>query len=203
MSALLLFAAFAIALTRSLRIRRAALRGWNRSKLIASSMCLPRTMLATIRTLRDDSRTNRNFAVASISISCLLLRSWRRRRWCGRRRRGRHGRARRGSWTRSPWCSRGARRSGDGLALARVAMEHARWRELAQLVADHVLGHEHRNELLAVVHGERQPDHFGQHRRAARPGLDDLLGLLLLRLEHLVEQVLVDEWTFLDRASHG
>src|SRR5262245_25243301 len=168
-------------------------------------MCLPRTMLATIRTFRDDSRTNRSFAVASMSVSYLLLRSW-RRRGCRRRRRGRHGRARRSSWTRSPRSSRrsrGTRRPGDGLALARVAVKYTRGRELTQLVADHVLGHEHRNELLAVVHGERQPDHLGQHGRAARPGLDDLLGLLLRRLEHLVEQVLVDEWTFLDRASHG
>src|SRR5688500_15782759 len=31
--------------------------------------------------------------------------------------------------------------------------------ELAELVADHVLGHEHGLERLAVVHGERQADH--------------------------------------------
>ena len=75
------------------------------------------------------------------------------------------------------------RRAGAGAAdrrgllghLGRVSLEQPRRRELAELVADHVLGHVDRDELLAVVHRERVPDHLGDHRRSARPGLDDLL----------------------------
>ena len=61
------------------------------------------------------------------------------------------------------------------LAVARVAVERARRRELAELVADRVLGDEHRDELPPVVHGEREADHVGRDRRAARPGLHDPL----------------------------
>src|SRR6202012_3887307 len=35
-----------------------------------------------------------------------------------------------------------------------VALERARGRELAQLVPDHGLGHEHRNVFASVVHGD-------------------------------------------------
>ena len=48
-------------------------------------------------------------------------------------------------------------------------------RELAELVADHVLGHQHRHELVAVVDAEGQADELRQDRRAPRPGLDDLV----------------------------
>ena len=68
-----------------------------------------------------------------------------------------------------------------------VPLEGARRRELAELVADHVLGDQHRDVLAAVVHGDRQTDHVGNDHRAARPGLDRLAvvpgrgGLHLLR----------------------
>jgi len=39
-----------------------------------------------------------------------------------------------------------------------VALEDARHREFTELVSHHVLGHVHRDVLLAVVHGHRQPD---------------------------------------------
>ena len=59
---------------------------------------------------------------------------------------------------------RGSRRTlGD---LGRVALEDARRRELAELVADHVLGHVHRNELLAVVHRDGVADHLRNNRGA-------------------------------------
>jgi hypothetical protein len=44
----------------------------------------------------------------------------------------------------------------------RVAVEGAGRGELAQLVADHVLGDEHRDELLAVVHREVTPTISGR-----------------------------------------
>jgi hypothetical protein len=82
--------------------------------------------------------------------------------------------------------------------MSATAVEGPRRRELAQLVTDHVLGREHRDELPPVVHGERQPEHLGDDRRAARPGLEDLLGLQPLHLDHLLPQVGVDERAFLD-----
>ncbi len=54
-------------------------------------------------------------------------------------------------------------------------VEGARRRELAELVADHVLGDQHRNVLLAVVDAEGEAHELRQDRRAARPGLDHVL----------------------------
>jgi hypothetical protein len=68
-------------------------------------------------------------------------------------------------------------------------------RELAELVADHLVGHVHRHVLLAVVHGDRQADEVGQDRRAARPGLDRLLVLVGGGLLDLGHQVVVHEGT--------
>src|SRR5215813_2278774 len=48
-------------------------------------------------------------------------------------------------------------RPGSGplrLAIRRVSVERAGRRELAELVADHLLGHQHRNVLLPVVDAE-------------------------------------------------
>src|SRR5215813_12003739 len=53
---------------------------------------------------------------------------------------------------------RARRRSALGLAVGRVAVERAGRRELAELVADHLLGDEHRDVLVAVVNAESQPD---------------------------------------------
>src|SRR5437899_3198256 len=89
-----------------------------------------------------------------------------------------------------------------GLARARVLVERSRRRELPELVADHVLAHEHRNELAAVVVGERVADHVGNHRRAARPGLRDLALAGRIHRMHLLQEVLVDEGTFFDRSRH-
>ena len=69
---------------------------------------------------------------------------------------------------------RGARRLGHLLDLRGVALELARGRELAELVPDHVLGHVHGDELLAVVDGQGVAHHLGGDGRAAGPGLDDL-----------------------------
>src|SRR5262249_51403409 len=52
----------------------------------------------------------------------------------------------------------------------RVPLERARGRKFAQLVAHHVFGDVHRDELLAVVNRNRVADEFGKNGRAARPG---------------------------------
>src|SRR6185312_11729494 len=84
------------------------------------------------------------------------------------------------------------------LAVAGVGLEGARRGELAQLVADHVLGDEHRDVLAAVVHGERQADHLRHHHGAARPGLDRLAVVARRGHLHLLGEVQIDERTLLE-----
>ena len=55
------------------------------------------------------------------------------------------------------------------------------------------------HELAAVVHREREADRVGNDRRAARPGLDDLLRLWSPDgVVDLLDEVVVDERAFLD-----
>src|SRR5512144_2392034 len=74
---------------------------------------------------------------------------------------------------RSARCRRCAR--ALGLAIRRMAIEHPARRELAKLVADHFLGHQHRDVLLAVVDAEVKSDELRQDGRAAAPDLDHLV----------------------------
>ena len=62
------------------------------------------------------------------------------------------------------------RSSHPRLVAAGVAAEQPRGSELAQLVADHRLGDEHRHVLAAVVHGDRVAHHLREDRgrRATR-----------------------------------
>ena len=80
--------------------------------------------------------------------------------------------------------------------VAAVPVEHPGRRELAELVADHVLGHVDRNVLLAVVHAEGQADELRQDRRATAPDLDDLVASRRAHLLRLLQKVAVDERTF-------
>src|SRR4051794_9867447 len=74
--------------------------------------------------------------------------------------------------------------------------------ELAQLVADHGVGHEDRDVLAAVVDGDRVTDHVRHDHRPARPGLDDVVRALLVLGVHLLLQVVVDEGALLQAARH-
>src|SRR6478609_3416500 len=47
-----------------------------------------------------------------------------------------------------------------------------RRRELAEFVADHVLGDQHRNMLMAVMHAEGEPDELRQDRLSSRSYVD-------------------------------
>ena len=81
--------------------------------------------------------------------------------------------------------------------LHRVPLEMPGGRKLAQLVAHHVLGDVHRDELLAVVHRQRVTHELRNHRRSARPGLDDLFLRPAVHHLDLLEQRGVDERTLL------
>src|SRR5262245_18592044 len=59
-----------------------------------------------------------------------------------------------------------------GLLVGAVTEIVSRRRELAELVTDHVLAHEHRRELLAVVNLEGEADELRHDGGAARPRLD-------------------------------
>src|SRR5690606_16240507 len=83
-----------------------------------------------------------------------------------------------------------------------MAAEGAGGRELAQFVADHGLGHEHRNVLAAVVDGNRVTQHGRDDHRPAGPGLDDVLGTGFVLTDHLAKQVLIDEGALLKTAWH-
>src|SRR3954468_12784538 len=83
-----------------------------------------------------------------------------------------------------------------------VATERAGRGELAELVTDHGLGHEHRNVLATVVHRDGVTEHRGHDHRAAGPRLDDVLGALVVLSVHLLDQVVVDERALLQAAWH-
>src|SRR4029077_19281408 len=89
------------------------------------------------------------------------------------------------------------------LAVGRVAFEGARQRELAQLVADHLVADVDRNVLLAVVDGDRQPDEVRNDGRAARPRLDRALVLGRLRGLDLLQQVAVSRRALLLATGHA
>ena len=75
-------------------------------------------------------------------------------------------------------------------------MEGTRWRELAKLVTNHVFRHVHRDRLVAVMNAKSVTDELRQNRGATRPGFDRKLLLLCVHRLHLLDEVLVDEWTF-------
>ena len=98
--------------------------------------------------------------------------------------------------------SRPSSRSCRRYAAGGMAVEVAGRRELAEFVPDHVLGHQHRQELVAVVDAEGQADELRQDGRAARPDLDDLVAARPARLLRLLQQVAVDERTLPNRTCH-
>src|SRR6185437_5772501 len=85
----------------------------------------------------------------------------------------------------------------------RVSFERAGRGKLAQLMPHHVLGDVHRNELLAVVHGDGVPHELGKNRGTARPGANDLL--FIRRAEHheLGFQVRIGKRSLLYASSHA
>src|SRR5580704_12178537 len=99
----------------------------------AAATFLPRMSWATRLSFCGDTRSIRATALASVSerlLSCLRL-----------------------LMVPLPQAS-----AALGFAIGRMAIEGARRRELAELVADHLLGHHHRNMLLPVVDPEGEAD---------------------------------------------
>src|SRR6185503_9612739 len=82
------------------------------------------------------------------------------------------------------------------------AAEHPRRRELAELVADHLLRDEDRHVLAAVVDRDRVPDHLREDRRRARPGSDHVLRARRVHRLDAVEQPFLDERALLGATAH-
>src|SRR5262245_7100753 len=97
----------------------------------------------------------------------------------------------------------GRRFRPDGLLVAAVAVEGPRRRELAELVADHVLGDADGNVLLPVVNAECQADELRQDGRAPAPNANDLIAARCPHGLRLFEQITVDERSLPNRACHG
>src|SRR6202451_410919 len=111
------------------------------------------------------------------------------------------GRCRRGGRCRT---GSGARRTGAlGLAVRRVAVERAGRRELTEFVADHFLGDDHRDVLLAVVDAEGEAYELRQNGRTPRPDADHLVAAGRTRGIRLFQQITVDKRTFPNRTRHG
>src|SRR5579859_8110654 len=83
-----------------------------------------------------------------------------------------------------------------------VTLERTGRRELAELVADHRLGDEHRDVLTAVVHGDGVAQHVRDDHGAPGPRLDDVVGALVVLSVHLLLQVVVHEGTLFETARH-
>src|SRR3954447_5422056 len=105
--------------------------------------------------------------------------------------------------TRCPTGGRAASAAAALPVVLLVAAERPGRSELAQLVADHRLGDEHRDVLAAVVYGQRVPEHVRNDHGLTGPGLDDVLRALVVLGLHLLQEVTVDERAFLQAARHG
>ena len=75
--------------------------------------------------------------------------------------------------------------------------------ELSEFVADHVLRHEDRDMLAAVVDGDRVADHIGRDGRAAAPRFEEFLFAGLVHRVDLHHKVVVHKESFFKTACHG
>src|SRR3954468_7651345 len=89
------------------------------------------------------------------------------------------------------------------LVVLLVPAERAGRRELAELVPDHRLRHEHRDVLAPVVHRDGVTEHGGHDHRATRPGADDLLAVARVLRDDLLQQVVVHEGALLETPRHA
>src|SRR3954470_18296422 len=87
--------------------------------------------------------------------------------------------------------------------LAAVPLEGARRGELAELVAHHLLGEVHGDELVAVVHRQRVADELGGDGGAARPGLGHALLAPLVHRPDLLLEALLYEGPLLQASGHS
>src|SRR5690606_35407482 len=93
-------------------------------------------------------------------------------------------------------------RSLPGLLVGRVTLERTGHRELAELVANHVLTDQNGHVLATVMHRDGQADHLGQNHRTTRPGLDRLAAVRRNRFLHLLREMRIAEGAFMYWTGH-
>ena len=194
-----MFSALAIADSRHLRTSRAMrLRENSRSASARRDLLAADELRQQVQLLRADPQHagDRLGLVVGERALALLLAHRHLSRLTTRRRPARPAR-RRAAAAAPP-----DRRCALGLAVRRMAVERARRRELAELVADHFLGDDHRDVLLAVVDAERQADELRQDGRTPRPDADHLVAAGRARGIRLFQQIAVDKRTLPDRTRH-
>src|SRR3546814_12459010 len=83
-----------------------------------------------------------------------------------------------------------------GLLVRGMTLESTGKRELAELVANHVLVDIDGNVLAAIMHSNCQPNELGPDGGTARPGLDRLFLFAFHARIHLFVQIRLDYWAF-------
>jgi len=78
-----------------------------------------------------------------------------------------------------------------------MAAENARGSEFTQLMANHILGHIHGDEFVAVMHSDGLADKVGGNHAGAAPCLDGNLLVRLLSLDNSFLQFVEDIRTLL------
>src|SRR5436190_590019 len=84
-----------------------------------------------------------------------------------------------------------------------MPVKNPRRREFPELMTDHFLGDENRNELVAVVDLKRQAHELRQNRRAAAPRLYRHVAAAGASCLRLLQEIPVNERAFPQRACQG
>src|SRR5579862_972536 len=200
-----LFSALAIADSRHLRTSAAIRLRENSRSASALATFLPRMSCASRLSFCGLTRSMRATAFASLSESArprffLLMTPLPPSRLCGRRG---GGRSRRCAFAATRGRRTGSAAGAFGLAVRRMSVERTRRREFTELVADHFLGDDDRDVLLAVIDAECQADELRQDRRTPRPDADHLVAGRRARGIRLFQQIAVDKRTFPNRTRHN
>jgi hypothetical protein len=95
-------------------------------------------------------------------------------------------------------CFHGLSLLSHNFFISRVTFESPGECELAQLMANHLIGDVNRDVLLAVVHSDGQADELGQDHGATRPSFDRLFVFIGDGLVGLSYQMMVDKGTFFE-----
>ena len=83
-----------------------------------------------------------------------------------------------------------------------MTLEGAGGNELAQLVADHILGHVNGHVLLAVMNGESVANERGEDGGGTAPGLQNLLLVVLIHLIDPLQQLGSAKGALLNASAH-
>ena len=72
------------------------------------------------------------------------------------------------------------------------------WRKFTELVANHVLSHEYRDKIFAIVNEEGVTNEIRSHHRAARPGFDRAFLTRVIHCVDLLQKLLINKRSFFE-----